>query len=338
LLAKLHYPIRRWESPPTELDGDSSNILLILAEPSQPPSKKERKALADFVQEGGHVLFTGAHIQSYFPDASVSSERARPWKSFTPNIPSVLTRGAQHVSIQPQGHWGQLGASQLSIYGESGSPAVVSWLMGDGEIVWWAGSTPLTNAGISREDDLALLLNAVTNWSGDEDYKIYWDEYFHGQRSSVWSYVAKTSLAWGVLQVVLLTVAILFTFSRRSGPIYVPREVSRLSPLEFVDTLGGLYERAGATSSAISVSYVRLRSLLTRQLGLASNAANAELTLAAEQRLGWKESGLGESLRRAEIAGQEKKLPSREALEIVQSLEKFRARLNVRVQFHREKT
>src|SRR6266403_556789 len=208
LLSKLNYPVRRWENPPTQLDADSGSILLILAEPSQQPSANERRALADFVEEGGRVLFTGANIRSYFPDANVSSERADPaWQSFTPNIPSVLSRGAQHVVLQPQTYWRQLNASQLSIYGEPGSPAVVSWQLGDGQIVWWAGSTPLTNAGISREDNLVFLMNAVTNWSADEPYTIYWDEYFHGERSSLWSYVRKTSLAWGVLQIALLTVA-----------------------------------------------------------------------------------------------------------------------------------
>ncbi len=338
LLSKLHYPVRRWETSPTELDADPSNILLILAEPLQPPSAAERKALRDFVQVGGHVLFTGANIGTYFPEANVAPERTLPWESFAPNIPSVLTRGVRHVSIHPQAYWGKLAPSQLSVYGNSGSPAVVTWLMGEGEIVWWAGSTPLTNAGITREDNLAFFLNAVRNWSVDEPYQIYWDEYFHGQRSSLWSYVAKTSLPWGVLQVAVLAAAVLFTFSRRSGPIYVPAEVSRLSPLEFVDTLGGLYQRAGAASSAIAVSYLRLRSVLVRQLGLASNTPNAELALAAEHRLGWSGSELGDSLHRAEMASRNAKLRSREALELVQNLEKFAARLNVRAQFQREKT
>jgi len=339
LLSKLHYPVRRWENPPTELGGDPSNILLILAEPLQPPSENERKALANFVEDGGHVLFTGADIQHYFPNADVSSERPDPqWKSFAPSLPTRLTRGAQRVTLQPRAYWKKLTSDQLALYGKTDSPVVVSWSVGDGEIVWWAGSTPLTNAGITREDNLAFFLNSVGNWSVDEPYKIYWDEYFHGQRSSLWSYVGKTSLAWSVLQVALLAIAVLFTFSRRSGPAFIPSEASRLSPLEFVETLGGLYERAGAASSAISVSYVRLRSLLARQLSLPSNTPNLELAQAAEQRLGWKDSGLGESLRRADVARREAKLPSREALQIVQKLEEFAAKLDIRAQFRREKT
>jgi hypothetical protein len=339
LLSKLNYPVRRWESPPTELDGDSEHTLLILAEPFQPASENERKALADFVEEGGHVLFTGPNINAYFPGSDVSRERPDSlWESFEPNLPSRVSREALHVTIQPRGYWGGLTGEQLALYGKAEAPVVVSWARGDGEILWWAGSTPLTNAGITREDNLRFFLNSVGNWSPEGHYRIYWDEYFHGQRSSLWSYVSKTSLAWSVLQLGLLAAAVLFTFSRRSGPIYIPKETSRLSPLEFVDTLGGLYERAGAASSAINVSYVRVRSLLTRHLSMASNIRNLDLAQAAEQRLGWKNSGLGETLRQADAAGRDSTVSPREALQLVRKLEEFAARLDLRSQIHRERT
>jgi hypothetical protein len=331
LLTTLHYPVRRWENPPTELSAESDNILLILAEPIEPPSDKERRALDAFVKEGGHVLFTGANIKDYFPEAEVSVEPADPkFETFYPVLPSKITRDAKQVSMQPRAYWGSLTAAQLSLYGMRDSSAVVSWAKGDGEIVWWAGSTPLTNAGITRDDNLTFFLNSVAKWSDEQAYQIYWDEYFHGQRSSLWSYVGKTSLAWIVFQIGILALAVLFTFSRRSGPIYVPIETSRLSPLEFVDTLGGLYERAGAASLAISVSYSRLRTLLSRQLNLPSNTNDTQLSIAAEQRLGWRDSGLGILLRRADMARREEKFSSREALKIVQKLEQFATKLSVR--------
>lgn len=339
LLGKLHYPVRRWESPPTELDEDPENTLLILAEPTQPASEKERKALVEFVEKGGHVLFTGANLHDYFPDAELSNERPdRTWSSFAPNLPTRLTRGAQRITLAPLAFWKKLDANQLPIYGDSGAPVVVSWASGSGNILWWAGSTPLTNAGITRDDNLILFLNAVGNWSQHEPYQIYWDEYFHGQRSSILSYVGKTSLAWSGVQIGILAIAVLFTFSRRSGPVYVPAEVSRLSPLEFVDTLGGLYERAAAASSAISISAMRLRSLLSRQLGLPMNTPSSVLAQAAESRLGWKNSAIGETLLRADAASRAVKISSREALELVQKLEEFTARLDVRSQIRREKT
>lgn len=339
LLTKLDYPVRRWESPPTELEKDPEKALLILAEPTQPASEKERKALVQFVQDGGHVLFTGANIRGYFPEADLSNEHPDPsWKSFSPQLPTRFTRRTQKITLAPQTFWKKLNADQLELYGDSGHPVVVSWSLGDGNILWWAGSTPLTNAGITSDDNLTLFLNAVGKWSPDEPYHIYWDEYFHGQRSSILSYVGKTSLAWSGFQIGILVLTVLFTFSRRSGPVYIPAEVSRLSPLEFVDTLGGLYERAGAASSAISISAMRLRSLLARQLGLPMNTPNAQLAEAAEARLGWQDSRIGETLVQADAASRADRIPSREALAIVQKLEEFSAKLDLRSQIRREKT
>jgi len=343
LLAKLHPSVRRWESPPTELlalaDVDADEIMLILAEPGQSASEGERKALTEFVNRGGHVLFTGSRIQEFFPGADISDEEPDPVaKTFSPNMPTPLGRGAQHVSILAKAYWGQLNESQLALYGRDSSPVVVSWNLGHGQVLWWAGSTPLTNAGITQDENLNFFLNSVTDGFSQEPVQIYWDEYFHGQRSSLWSYIQKTSLAWSLFQFGLLAVAVVFTFSRRSGPTYPPWKVSRLSPLEFVDTLGGLYESAGAASSVVTISYLRLRSLLTRQLGLPADVPDADLAQAANQRLGWKDAGLADLLQRARAARGAAKLGPRVALDVVRNLGRRVARLDVRTQFHQEKT
>jgi hypothetical protein len=110
-----------------------------------------------------------------------------------------------------------------------------------------------------------------------------------------------------------------------------------LSPLEFVDTLGGLYERAGAGSAAVSVSQLRLRYLLAQQLGLPSDTSDAELAQAAETRLGWKGFQAQDVLGRATSASRTPKMRSREALHLVQDLERYARRLEVRSRFHQEK-
>src|ERR1700719_3169917 len=67
LLSQLHYPVRRWEEAPTELPKDGSNTLLILSNPTQMPSTKEREALANFVQSGGERPFSAAQIIQLLP-------------------------------------------------------------------------------------------------------------------------------------------------------------------------------------------------------------------------------------------------------------------------------
>jgi Domain of unknown function (DUF4350) len=339
LLSQLHYPVRRWEEAPTELPKDGSNTLLILSNPTQTPSKKEREALKTFVESGGHVLFTGPNIGDFFRDATVSWKAPDPeWVSYAPNFPSAISRKAPRITIQPQAYWREPTEEQLALYGDADSRAVVSWQIDDGAILWWCGPTPLINSGITKDDNLAFFLNSVSNSSPGNSYQIYWDEYFHGQRSSLWSYTRNTPLTWALMQIGLVAAAVIFTFGRRRGPVYRQATVSRLSPLEFVDTLGGLYQRAGAGSSAVAVSQSRLRYLLTRQFGLPGDTPDVQLAQAAEQRLGWKDFTVENVLGRADVASRAAKLKSRLALDLVQELERHAQKLEVHPRLSQEKT
>ena len=334
LLERLHYPVSRWEEPPSELPSPPRNALLILANPSQVPDKQERDAIDDFVRNGGRVLFTGDLLAAFFPDADVSDLPPDPkWADYSPYLPSRISRGAEKITIQPEATFGGLSQRAVVLYGDTDDPIVVAWSYGKGEILWWGGTTPLTNAGIRTNDNLQFFLNCVANPAGGGDageYHIYWDEYFHGERSSLWSYASHTSITWGLLQIGLIAIAVIFTFSRRSGPVYRPARASRLSPLEYVDTLGGLYEHARAGAVPVEVSLQRLRYLLTRQLALPSDTPDAELAHAAEERLGWKNFESERLLSRAGAAARAEKLPGKEALDLVQKLEAFAARLDLR--------
>jgi len=326
LLQDLGYPLYRWEESPLDLSAPSRAIL-ILAEPSEKPSAREAAALLRFVEQGGRVLFSGGAIRSFFPAAPAprsSSDLA--WRTFPAQLPSRYTRGAQRVEMRLSSSWASLGPSQLALYSDAGSTVVVAWRVGEGEILWWGAATPLTNAGIKRSGNLTLFLNALSTGAAEERRTIYWDEYFHGQRGSLWAYVARTPVAWGLLQTALLAAAAMFTFSRRSGPVVAPAGVSRLSPLEFVETLGGLYQRAGATSVAVGVSYRRLRFKLARRLGVPTSTPDATLAQAAGERLGWNGAQLLVALEQAAL--REKTRPGR-ALALIQNLESFTLRLRV---------
>src|SRR5262249_6138275 len=158
--------------------------------------------------------------------------------------------------------------------------------VGKGTIVQWGSASPLTNRGLKETGNLTLLLNSIGDAKGK---KILWDEYYHGARESFGMYLMKTPLPWVLAQLGLLFLFVLLTFSRRYGTIRMPRKVSRLSPMEFVDTLGDLYTTAHAGTAAVRVAYQRLRNQLSRQLGLPANATVAELARMAHRTLGWNE-------------------------------------------------
>jgi hypothetical protein len=236
--------------------------------------------------------------------------------------------------------WVSSDGAQVPLYGMPEEPVVVTWRLGKGRILWWASPTPVTNSGITREGSLPFFLDciqAARPGANPNETTVLWDEYFHGYRESLWGYFGQTPVPWAVFQLAVVAVFVLLAFGRRSGPIYAPAAVSRLSPLEFVDTLGDLYGRASAGSAAVRVAYQRFRMQLVRRLGLAPASLNMQLDAAVRARLGWKQPGLMDTLQRAEKAARESGVHSSEALKIVQALEHYEVLFGLKTRPHEEK-
>lgn len=299
MLLQQQGKVERWEQSPNQLPADVANTTLVLASPFNLPSKEEKISLQLFLSRGGRILATGYTASLFLPQADSAPEvLAGPaWKSFEPELLSPLTR-AGTIRMSPSAYWKNSHACCLVHYADGDRPVVISYKVGKGEVIWWASSIPLTNAGISAGGNLALLLNSL----GNQDVHVLWDEYFHGYRQTLGAYFSEPPLVFGLLQGLLLLLVVVLTFSRRSLPIHPLRENSRLSPLEFVETLGGLYHRAKATHAALEVPYVRFRTIVTRRLGLPSDISADDMARSVRNRLAYKDNGLPELLRRIEAA------------------------------------
>ncbi len=164
---------------------------------------------------------------------------------------------------------------------------------GSGEIIWWGSDSPLTNYGITRASNLALFLNCVGSAPGT---RILWDEYFHGVRPGLWHYLSHTPLPWALLQLLVLAAFLVITYARRSGALRPLLRQPRLSPLEFIETVGALYQRKGAAAGALEIAFPRFRFLLARRLGIPSTVTTAELILSVRERPGWTIPGFAETL------------------------------------------
>jgi Domain of unknown function (DUF4350) len=326
LLQQSGYHVERWESSPEELPEDAAGITLIFAEPSERGSNDERARIARFVSAGGRLLVMGASGAAFAPQSAavpIPDSDLTP-KPFSALLPSPLSLDAPEVTMVAPDEWKTVAPSQLAIYGRNGKPGVVWYRFGKGQVIWWAIASPISNGTIRDKSNLALFLNSL----GPSTSRILWDEYFHGMRRSLGSYFAATPLPWAGLQIAVAFVAILFTFSRRSGPMRTPASDSRLSPLEFVDTLGSLYESAHAASAAVEIVYQRLRVSLVRRLSLSAKAKLPELTQAAADRLGWPANALFNTLSDAERAMRDINLENKEALEVVRELHGYLDRLD----------
>src|SRR5258708_19594419 len=163
--------------------------------PLDTPTKEERAALENFVDDGGQVLFTGVRIKAFFPKATVTREiPTLEWKTFSADLPSNYTSAAEKIVLQSGATWQAPVASQQPLYGDPRSPVVLTFRIGAGRVLWWPAATPLSNPGITRVGNLNLFLNAM-NFpvvAALSAVQSYWDEYFHEQRTSLWSYLQKT--------------------------------------------------------------------------------------------------------------------------------------------------
>lgn len=326
LLQELGYSTERWERPPEELPQDPRRTVLVLAEPFFSGGETDSRAIRRFIGAGGRVLATGAPGARLVPGGRAEPEMILDYepKRCTALLPSPLTNGAPEISMVAPAIWKSNEGSQLAVYGEENRPVVVTYSFGKGRVIWWAAPTPLSNGGIREADNLALLLNSLGPPGAT---RVLWDEYFHGQRGSLGAYLGRTPLPWAGVQIGILLIAILFTFSRRWGPVRAPAVESRLSPLEFVETLGDLYHSAHASPAAVGVSYQQFRFLLLRGLALPAKTKLPELCRRAHERLGWSDSDLLDTLSRSERAMRSIQLQEKEALELVQQLHDYTARL-----------
>jgi hypothetical protein len=328
LLGDLGYRVERWQSPPALLPDEAEGTVLVLAGPLMPGTPGAIEAVRAFVDRGGRVVVAGVAGAALIPGgaagpatpgvagpATPAGDRRRIHR---PLVPSPLARHAPEIAMAPAGRWTADHGEHLAVYGDGVDLAVVIARRGVGAFLWWAAPTPLTNAGVSERGNLALLLNAL---GPPEGTRVLWDEYTHGHRGTLWAYLEGTPVPWGLLQAAILVAALCFTFARRSGPVRPPAAEPRLSPLEFVDTMGALYRRARAAPAAVEDAARRFRVLLGRRLRLPPSASDERLCAAARERLGADERLL-ETLRACApaIFGRGPRLGEAEALRLVQAL------------------
>lgn len=318
LLAESGYRVERWEDPPTALSEPASTTL-VLAEPSELATDAERAAIDAFVRAGGHVIATG-------PDSAwfVSGETmprmptGRAWNTMPALAPSPITAAAPEIAMASRASWITTGWRVVPLYGDEHGPSVIEMTVGGGRVMWWEAATPLTNAGITVSNNLAFVLSSL---GAPGERRILWDEYFHGRRRTLAASIWHSPTKWIGLQLAAVCLVVLLTYARRSGPIIPPVRESRLSPLEFVRTLGSLYQRAGVSSVAVDAAGRRARYWLARRFGVSARASSDEMASAIARRTGRDASTLAAALAACDAGSAPGSVGDREALAIVQALD-----------------
>lgn len=317
-LADAGYRIERWERPLPDLTAETdAHTILILAEPWTVDAESQ-SAVKTILDRGGHVLATGVNGAALLPG---SEGELNP--SFFANhdcaaqpegFDALAAAGTPH--LRPIARWKTVQPNQRAEYYCDDLAAVVTYPVGRGTVVWWASSMPLENASIARDGDLSLLLASL---GPIEQTRIVWDESLHQSAPGLWSYAEGTPahLLW--IQLAFVAILLVLSFSRRSGPLVPDPVVWRDQSLEFVSSLGALYDKACASEAAVKAASDSFHLSLGRTL---RRGELEELVSVANARAGRSLEGLRETLTECDeaenaIAGS---LSPARALRLVQKL------------------
>lgn len=324
------YHIERWERPLSDLvPRVNAHTVVIFAEPNFNRAVRSRTVVQQILDHGGRVLVTGMAGGFLLPEdraqagSPVAGSLYPSCDAQPEGFGSLADSGTVHMRASYE--WHDPRPNQRVQYTCRGNAVVVSFPAGHGQVIWWADSQPLENGFIAKDGDLALLLASI----GAPGDHIVWDESLHDDEAGLWSYANGTPvhLLWAQLAVVALL--LILSFSRRSGPLLPDPVVARDAPLEFVYSLGALYDKAGATNTAVEIAYDRFRLTLGRAARPANSQQTEEMIGVASARLGRGGPELRETIKTCEelryAAGQVQ--PAR-ALTLVRTLNRFGEEVN----------
>jgi len=320
-LRAVGFQVERSFEPAATLTRPPASTVLIIAAPGEPASNQDRRAIQTFLAEGGTVLAAGCAGATFFSSAADAvSDASPPVQHYDARTSSPLTARAPSIAMTSGCRGPALGPGATPLYGRGNDAVVVASRIGKGLAVWWAGTTPIENWSIESPGQLELLLNVL-----GAGRVVVWDEFYHGQRRSLWAYLSRTPLPWAAAQIGLAAVVAAAAFVRRRAPIRTPFTASRTSPLEFVETMAGLYSRAASAPSAVALAKVRLRRLLLEATGLPATATDARLAAASSVRVSVPPADLETLLEAADRAARDPATAPQSALPLVRRMQQIAA-------------
>lgn len=206
---------------------------------------------------------------------------------------------------------------------------LVDYPYGRGRVVVLSDPYIVSNAGITRADNLFLAYNVVTGGRGG---RVAFDEYHQGfgeTQNEILAYFRGTPILWMFAQVALVALAVVWTRGRRfARPLPAPR-ADRGSKLEFVASMAELQQRARAYDLAIENIYTRTRRALARYGGLSAGAPLEQIAERVAARSGRDRSKLEALLRECEDSIAGVPLSSRRALELAKQLRELERDLGI---------
>jgi len=325
LLQRSGYRVDRSVNPLGQVAPTATpQTTFIFADPFYGQIEDARAAVKEILDRGGRVVVTGFSGSLLLPGSNLARAQISPYTcTASPRGLSDLA-GSGEIRIRAEAVWRETHPVDDVAYRCDAQAVVVSFPSGKGTVVWWASASPLENGAIDKSGNLALLLNSI---GPRESTRVLWDESLHGATPSIWSYTAGTVLPYVWWQAALVALLLLFSFSRRNGPLRPDPVVQRATPLEFVHSLGAVYHQAGAANAAVAAAWQAFRLRLERAAGVSLQATAIEAFHAMERRYPTAAPGLRQIFEAASQAAAGPAMSAKSALVLVNALHAAEQRL-----------
>lgn len=206
---------------------------------------------------------------------------------FAPQQPMTDTQGILSIYSDTSARIQQPDPTGVVLFGDSTGPIVLTQSYGKGHLFVIADGDFASNANFGRSENARLIANLLTHYASP-GASVLFDEFHHGDAElsdggSIWA-----SLGWplqlALIQLGLAGAALIGFLSIRFGtPVPLLRGATRTSS-EYVTSLAGLYQRAGASVTALDTLYRNFLRDLCARLAVAPDIELEQLAETASRR------------------------------------------------------
>jgi hypothetical protein len=268
----LDYEAERLEYREFALDEDDD--LLFVLNPSERYSLDDATALGEWVAGGGtlvvaaeqHNLAAGELLPELGVETETYSETIDVLPLLQPllNDPAALT-----LTVNTDRVLRLADDDYVVLAGLPDAPVLVGSSFGAGYVYISSALHPFSNQGLRAPGSGALVLNILRR--APPGGRVLFDEYHHGFFEPPSARRTLLDSPWGqaaAYTVLVLAGYMLLTARRFGAPVPLPEQTARRSSAEYVESMAGLFQRAGQRSFVLRHFYEAFKRRLARPYGI----------------------------------------------------------------------
>lgn len=261
-------------------------------------------------------------------------------RDFAPAQPSPITVGVGSIRLS-----GLAGGQRLLrtvpdfavLFGDLSEkpahdePVVLEFAVGRGQVIAIADSYFASNANLARAGNPAFLAQALHS-AAPSGAVVLFDEFHHGDIAGgggLWDALGRP-LQLGAAQLALAFVLLVIALALRFGmPVPLNPPSGHVSG-EYVESLAGLYQSAGATLTALETTYRQFLRDVCARFALPPDVSLSHLAEVAARRGRLDRNSLRQLLSSCERHLDQQKITDSELLDLVRQMERVRTQLEIR--------